>query len=205
MSNPNNVPAEENHTTRKWFNWRGFFSLFLFLAFVLMAFSGVVLYAAPSCGVARQLDWTVLGIYKPQWKALHTTISLVVLIAAAFHLYYNWSVFWGYIKRRARAALNLKLEMAVALLVCVITVAGTLYMLPPFGTIVRWNADIREYWSRQAAAPAEAPVAAPPETEQAEPQPRDVGRGRGGEGRGMGPGGGGGRGMGGAGRRTDSQ
>ena len=154
MNNADQTPSEQKHSGRKAFNWRGFFSLLLFLSFLVLAITGCVMYATPKGRVAHWTGWTVLGLDKEQWSAIHMTSALVVLIAAAFHLYYNWNIFWGYIKRRSQSALNLKREMALALLLAIFAVAGTIYNIPPFGTIVRWNEDIKLYWEiRSAAAP----------------------------------------------------
>lgn len=152
MSNEVSETATEKTTLR--FNLRGFFSLLLFASFTLLALSGIVLYAAPRCRIADLTGWAVLGLTKEQWSAVHIVLPLIVLVATGFHLYYNWNVFWGYIKRKAQGTLNLKLEMGLALLLCVMTVFGAVYGIPPFGTIIQWNEDIKEYWHVRAADPS---------------------------------------------------
>lgn len=143
---------------RRGFNMRGFFSLLLFTSYTLLAFTGVILYMTPKGQVAHWTGWTMLGLEKEEWSGVHMTLAIIALVASGFHLYYNWTIFWCYIKRKSQAALNLKREMALALLLSVITVVGTLYGTPPFGTIVRWNDDIKEYWKANSA-PAPTPHA----------------------------------------------
>lgn len=154
MSESGNMPVMPGPKGIKRFNWRGFFSLLLFLSFLLLVFTGAILYVTPKGRVAHWTGWSVLGLEKEQWSAVHMTSALIVVTAAAFHLYFNWSIFWSYIKRKSRPALNLRREMALAVLVAVCIVVGTIYNLPPFGTIVRWNEHIKVYWeARSASAP----------------------------------------------------
>lgn len=138
---------------RRGFNLRGFFSLLLFTSFSLLLLTGTILYVTPQGRVAHWTGWTILGLDKEEWSAIHITLALLVLIASGFHLYYNWSIFWGYITRKAQRTLNLKWEVALAVVLCVITVSGTLYDVPPFGTIIQWNDDIKDYWEARSAAP----------------------------------------------------
>ena len=153
MSEPNDLSQEKQTAVQKRFNWRGFFSLLLFGSFSLLTFSGIILYVKPKGRVANWMGWTLLRLGKEEWSSVHITLSLLVLIASGFHLYYNWSVFWRYIKRKSEVAFNLKLEMCLAILLCVITFFGTLYGIPPFSTIIQWNDDIKKYWEAQAAVP----------------------------------------------------
>lgn len=154
MNKHNNENTEAPGTSKRSFNWRGFFSLLLFSSFTLLLVTGVILYVTPKGRVAHWTGWTVLGLEKEEWSAIHMTSAILVLIAAGFHLYYNWGIFWGYIKRKAQATLNLKREMALAIVLCIITLFGTLYNVPPFGTILQWNEDIKNYWeARSAVAP----------------------------------------------------
>lgn len=144
---------DNSKVTRKHFNWRGFFSLLLFGSFSLLAFSGLILYVTPKGRVANWTGWTLIGLEKEEWSSVHITLALLVLIASGFHLYYNWGIFWGYIKRKTQTAFNLKLEMALAVLLCLFTFLGTLYGIPPFSTIIQWNDDIKNYWEQQSVAP----------------------------------------------------
>lgn len=151
MSESNGVSKEKVPAAGKRFNLRGFFSLLLFSSFTVLLVTGVILYFTPKGRVAHWTGWTVLGIGKEEWSAIHMVLSLVVIISAGFHLYYNWGIFWGYITRKAQAGLNLKREMALALLVCVVAFAGTLYNVPPFSTFIAWNDAIKVYWEEHSA------------------------------------------------------
>ncbi len=141
-------------TTKKRFHTRGFVSLLLTGSFLVMLVTGLVLYVTPQGRVAHWTGWTLAGLGKEQWSAVHIVTTLVFLGSAGFHLYYNWRVFWGYFKSKAKSGFNLQRELALAIAICVATVAGTLWDVPPFGTVIRWNDDIKAYWdSHSPAAP----------------------------------------------------
>ena len=144
----------ENQPARKRFSTRAFTSLLLTCTFVVLGLSGVMLYLSPRGRVANWTDWTLAGLGKEEWSALHVNSCLLFLLVTVLHLVLNWRPFWGYIKKRASFGINRKGELALALALAVGIVAGTLYGVPPFSTIVAWQHEIKDYWEfRSAPAP----------------------------------------------------
>lgn len=97
----------------------------------------------------------MLGLDKQGWQAVHINLALLFLIAAGLHLYLNWPVFWCYIKKKRILALNLKLEMVMALLLAGVVLAGAIKYIPPFSTVVDFNYQIKDHWEHWAS---EAPT-----------------------------------------------
>jgi hypothetical protein len=94
-------------------------------------------------------------VSKDDWQAIHINIALLFLVVSGFHIYFNWPLFWGYLKAKAAWALNLKKEIAVAVLLTAIVVGGALIYAPPFGTLVDLKSQMEAYWERNAPrAPA---------------------------------------------------
>jgi hypothetical protein len=144
--------ANSGKSDKKKFNWRGTMSLLAASSFVVMTVTGIVLYVSPQGRVAHWADWRVAGLDKEQWGALHTTSSLLFMVAACVHLYFNWRVFLHYI--RVARQFNLKREMAATLLITAVVIAGTVWEVPPFGSIMAANTRIKAYWdARSAQAP----------------------------------------------------
>jgi hypothetical protein len=114
------------------------------IAFLAMAVSGVLLYVGPHGPVAR--NWTFLGLGKRDWNHLHMTTATLFLVAFIFHMIWNWSMFWGYIKKKAEAGVNLKIELLAAFLIGAIVIGGTIYDAPPFSLIIKWNQTLRKSW-----------------------------------------------------------
>jgi hypothetical protein len=137
------------------FQFKGFVSLLLAVLSLVLSFSGIILYLVPRGRVANWTGWTMLGLEKQGWQALHMNFALLFLIVAGLHLYLNWSVFWAYIKKKGSIALNLKLETLMALLVAGFVLAGAIVRIQPFSTVVDFNYQIKDYWERWAS---EAPT-----------------------------------------------
>jgi hypothetical protein len=137
------------------FQIRGFISLLLAVVFLLLSFSGIILYMTPRGRVANWTGWTMLGLSKQEWQAVHMNLALVLLITAGVHLYLNWTVFWCYIKKQGNLALNLKFEMLLAIVLAGVVLAGAIHYVPPFSTVVDWNYQIKDHWERWAS---EAPT-----------------------------------------------
>ena len=145
----------DNEKSKRKFHGRGFTSLLLTGLFLVASVTGIVLYFTPKGRVAHWTNWTMLGLDKEQWSAVHMNVCLLFLILAIIHLVYNWRVFFSYIKKKAVAGMNLKFELAAAVLITVLVVAGTLWHVPPFSYVVELNDSIKVHWAAQAqGAPA---------------------------------------------------
>ena len=175
------------------FNVKAFTSLILMATFLVIAISGVVLYIGPHGRVAHTTNWTLLGLNKGQWNHLHMTGALLFLIAAVFHLVWNWGMFWGYIKKKGKAGLNLKIELALALILGIVVVAGTIVDIVPFSSFFELKRTINSHW----APPSDGEVGPGRGQGRGQGQGPGYGQGRGqGQGRGLGPGRGKGQGLG---------
>jgi hypothetical protein len=137
------------------FQTKGFTSLLLAAAFSILGFSGIILYLTPRGRVANWTGWTMLGLEKQGWQAVHINCALLFLIVAGLHLYLNWSVFWCYIKKKGSLTLNLKLEMLMAVLLAGLVLVGAIIRIQPFSEVVDFNYQIKDYWERWAS---EAPT-----------------------------------------------
>jgi hypothetical protein len=132
----------------RWIHTKGFTSFLLGASLILLALSGVALYFTPQGRIANWTGWTLGGLSKSQWQAVHMSSALLFVIVALVHLYLNWLVFWGYIRSKSAARLfNMKWEAGLAVVVSAIFVVGTLFEWQPFATIMAWNAEIKAYWA----------------------------------------------------------
>jgi len=129
---------------------RGLTSFIVTLTFLVLLVTGCVLYASPKGRVAQWTDWTVLGLDKEEWSAVHMVTSLAFIIAVGFHLYFNWRVFLSYFKKKLEAGFHLKREFAIAALVTILIVAGAVFELPPFSFVEQWNSDIKDSWEARS-------------------------------------------------------
>jgi hypothetical protein len=137
------------------FQLRGFTSLLLTWCFLVLSVSGVMLYFTPRGRVANWTGWTLIGLEKGEWQAVHMNLALLFLIVTGLHLYLNWGLFWSYLKKKASLSLNLKTELLVATLLTAGVLAGTIVDVSPFGALTTYNERIKDYWERE---PITAPM-----------------------------------------------
>jgi len=121
------------------FNYRAFVSVLAGFTFLVMAVTGLVMFFAPSCRIARDTSWTVWGHSKDQWTGVHVWFSLAFVIASAFHIYLNWACLTSYFKNKLRQGLALRTEWIVALVICGVIGLGTLYGVAPFSSLTAWK------------------------------------------------------------------
>ena len=123
------------------------------LSFVLLAASGIVLYVAPPGRVANWSRWTLGGLDRHGWQAVHTVFALLFVLAGAFHVWFNWRTLWFYLRSKLVIGLLAKRELALAT-AAVVAVAGlTLADLPPFGSVMDLGDRAKESWSVAGGEP----------------------------------------------------
>ncbi len=137
---------------RKWHS-RGFIAFLMALSFVGLVVTGVVLYIVPPGRIAHWTNWKLLGLTKSQWEALHTNLGYAFLIFGIFHIYYNWKSLYNYVYRKTKHAFNLKKELAVASILTVIIVGGSISNVPPFKTVMDIGDYFKNSWEKKLESP----------------------------------------------------
>ena len=140
---------------RKRFNWRGWTTFVVIIAFIVDTISGIILYIAPHGRVANWTNWNIWGLNKEEWAAIHTIFGYILLIIVGIHLYYNWKMFMSFIWSKIRKVLNLKWELSAAILINLLLFVATLWNIPPFSTTMSLGERFKESWkeSKAIAAP----------------------------------------------------
>lgn len=123
----------------KKFSNRAFVSVLTGFSFVVMALTGLVLFFAPSCRIARDTSWVVWGHNKDQWTGVHVWFSIAFVVASVFHLYLNWAALTNYFKTKLKRGLAFRLEWIFALVICGILYAGTVGEVAPFSSLMVWK------------------------------------------------------------------
>ena len=141
---------------KKKFSWRGWTTFVVTISFIVDTISGVILYIAPPGRIAHWTNWTVWGLDKEEWGAIHTIFGYVLLIIVGIHLYYNWKIFWNFIWSKVRKALNLKWELITATVLCLFLFLGTLWNIPPFSSTMDLGEHFKQSWEE---AKVEIPIA----------------------------------------------
>lgn len=127
-------------------NGRGLTSLLTFGGFIIMAISGLVLYAVPQGRVAYWIDWRLLGLSKHQWGDIHILASILFLVAGIVHTYLNWGRLWSYLRDKAHGGVKLKRELALTVAAVVLVSVSGAAKLPPLSYLLSLNEAIKHAW-----------------------------------------------------------
>lgn len=139
---------------RKKFYWRSYVSFGLFLSFLVITISGIVLYVAPPGRISRWTSWEMLWLNRGQWEDLHTLFSYLFIIFGIFHLFlFNWKLFFSYIKSRMSSGFNRKQEMVLALLTFLIVFVLTIVKTPPIYSVMDLGNSISATWGKKNGTP----------------------------------------------------
>jgi len=135
---------------KKGFKWRGVATFLMLLGMLVEIISGVILYITPPGRFANWNNWTLWGLSKGEWGAIHTIFGYVLLIIIGMHLYFNWRVVVHFFWNRIKGGFNLKKEFAVSAVLTFIIFAGTLLYIPPFSTIMDLGATAKHSWEKNS-------------------------------------------------------
>lgn len=128
-------------------------SLTLLLSFVFLALSGVMLFLSPQGRVAYWAGWTLFGLTKDQYSAVHTTFMVLFLSVGVWHLVLNWKPITGYLKNRSKQMRIFTPEASIALALALFFLVGPLTGLPPFKQFLDAGVEVKEYWEATSGSP----------------------------------------------------
>jgi len=128
-------------------------SLTLGFSFLIMSFTGIVLFIVPHGRVAYWSDWHLLGLSKSQYGELHTTSMVTFLLFASLHIYYNWKPIVSYLKDKSKKVSFTKKEFLIALFLNLVFVVGTLFSAQPFKAFLDMGEGIKDSWTQQYGEP----------------------------------------------------
>lgn len=128
-------------------------SLTMLFSFIVMAYTGVMLYITPHGRVANWTGWHMLGLDKEQYGKIHTTFMLVFLVAGIWHIVLNWKIITKYLKNKARKIPVFGPEFNVAIVLNLVFLLGTLAGWPPWSSFLDVGEAIKDYWERRDGSP----------------------------------------------------
>ena len=135
------------------FHGRSFVSYFSLYLFLILFISGVVLFLAPKGRYANWVGWTLLGLTKGQWEAVHTISGYIFVIVMIFHLKYNFNALKAYVYSRTKKALNRKWELILATLLTLLVVVGTIKEFPAPKLIMDTGEKLKYSWEEEGYTP----------------------------------------------------
>ena len=128
-------------------------SVTMLLTYVVLAYSGIMLFICPQGRVAYWTGWDLLGLSKEQYSELHSTFMVLFLATGIWHIVLNWKPITAYLKNRSRELKILVPEFYVALGVTGVFLIGTLGGMQPFDLFLSAGESIKDYWERREGSP----------------------------------------------------
>lgn len=140
-------------TNARPFSWRAFVSFVVLFAFTVLAVTGIALYATPPGRVANWSNWTLLGLTKTNWQAVHMVFGFLFVVAGAFHLFFNWKVLLNYLRSRVHAGIPRRRELAWSAVAGVALVVMSIADLPPISAVSSVRDQLANSWSSDRTEP----------------------------------------------------
>jgi hypothetical protein len=128
------------------FHGRGLTSLIVVTSFLIMTITGIVLYFTPHGRVAYWVVWQFIGLTKTDWNNIHIISSIAFAIAGAFHIYFNWKSIMNYLSGKILGTLKYRKELAVATILSVFIIVGSIYVVPPFNYVIDFSEYLKSAW-----------------------------------------------------------
>ncbi len=129
-------------------SFRKIVSLTLGISFLIMSYTGIMLFLAPHGRVAYWSNWRLLGLTKDQYGDIHTTSMVIFLLFGILHIYFNWNSILNYLRDKARNISFTKKEFIIALLINFTFLIGTILNLQPFQGFLNFEENIKAHWAR---------------------------------------------------------
>ncbi len=136
--------------------WRGFTSVLALMSFVVVLVSGVVLFFVPPGRVANWSNIQLLGLSKTQWQLLHTSFSLLFVLAAILHLAFNWRPMVTYFKSRPPRRFSFGWQWIIPLLICAAVFIAAAQDRWPLSKLTEWRQEIKQSYNEPSSRPAHA-------------------------------------------------
>jgi len=128
-------------------------SMTLFISFLFLILTSIILYIVPQGRVAYWADWTLWGLSKSEWGNLHINLGFLFLFAGILHMYFNWRLITAYMKNRARELKILTPAFNIALLITVIVGLGTYFEIPPMSSVISLGEAIKDSAAKKYGEP----------------------------------------------------
>lgn len=128
-------------------------SLTIFIAILMMIYTGIILFVGPACQIANWTNWELLGLTKVQYYNVHSTFMILFIIAMAIHLYYHLDIILSYIKQKQKSFTIFTNEFIMAVLLSTAVLVGTLYEKSPFVEFLDFGNDMEAAWEKRIGHP----------------------------------------------------
>jgi len=138
------MSREDMSGKRQPFQMRALTSLMMAISFLIVSFSGLVLFFAPNGREARQQGWELLSLSKWEWINIHIVFSYLCVLTAVFHIWFNRKPLIGYLKQKASKACDgIRWEWLAVVVICIGLFWATSERAAPASYLLDWHDSIK--------------------------------------------------------------
>jgi len=137
----------------KKFKLRAFISLYMTIAFFVMAISGIILFIAPPGRIANWSYWSIFGLTKAEWQATHIIFTFVFILATVLHIIYNWKPLITYLASKISGVSSIRKELTLSILFSSFLFLGTYYKVTPFVNLIDFGEEFTNSWGDEKNEP----------------------------------------------------
>lgn len=129
--------------------FRRFVSFSILLSFIMMTYSGILIFVSPKGRVANWIDWKLFGLSKGEYEALHVNFMIIFVIGILLHVYLNIVPIVNYFKNKARKVNIFNVEFSASMVLTIVFIFGTLSQIPPFQTFLDFEESVKNSWEQK--------------------------------------------------------
>ncbi len=129
--------------SKKKFKTKSFATFTVSWFFLILAFSGTIIYFTPSGRIANATNWTFWGLTKTEWQGIHVVFTVLFVLFIVLHLFFNWKVLMSYLKNKSSAGIHLKNEFVFATAIAGFFLIITLVKWQPVWILIEWREGIK--------------------------------------------------------------
>jgi hypothetical protein len=129
----------------KAFKFKPFISFLTVFSFLLLAFSGFILYIRPEGSIARWVGWRAIGLDKSGWETVHIVFCTLFVLAGLIHLVLNFKAIVLYLSLGIDKTQKNLPEMVVAAVLVVSMLLVAVWRVPPASWLMEGRAQFKNH------------------------------------------------------------
>ena len=138
----------QNQSGSKSFRLKPFVSFLTVFSFLVLAFSGFVLYVRPEGSLARWVGWKMLGLDKSGWEGAHIMFGALFVLAGIAHLVINFKAIIVYLTSGIDNGRKNLLELVTAAALILAMLLFAVLRVPPASNLIK----VRSFFKNSPAS-----------------------------------------------------
>jgi len=140
-----NLNRNQIENGRGAFKFKPLISFLTIFSFLLLAFSGFILYVRPEGSLARWVGWKAIGLDKSGWETVHIVFCALFVAAGVIHLILNFRAIIIYLTTGIDRNRKNLVEMLVAVFLVMALFLVAIFQLPPASWLMEGRSQFKTH------------------------------------------------------------